>query len=372
MQKEKQVNSVIKMAMTQVKISVIIPVYNAAEFLGDCIQSLLRQTLQECEFILVNDGSTDASHQIIEQFLAKDNRIILINQGNAGRSAARNVGINAARGKYIGFVDSDDFVLEDMFENLYKQASLFDTDVVISNYFLGRDDKYIAKNEVFPVDVLYDQNFIQKNIIPNLLEREDLFAVWNKIYRRELVISQSIVFPKEYEEDQMFNLMVFNRVSNVLFINYRGYFYREVFNGVSKNIVKIDYFGIARQKFHLDYKNRFKLTISSHDCEKLKAIRFIQKVFYLVFKYATAEISFSDKIKKIKIMVFDPEVGILSKKFQKEILENQGQYEALVLKIIKNKSEAGLYLLVLAVKLTYHPKISEIIRNMNNFKLNKT
>ncbi|WP_165930165.1 glycosyltransferase family 2 protein [Flavobacterium ranwuense] len=358
--------------MTQIKVSVIIPVYNAEEFLADCIQSLISQTLEECEFIFVNDGSTDSSQQIIKQFQEKDHRIILINQENVGRSAARNIGIIDATGRYIGFVDSDDFVLEEMFENLYNRATEFDTDIVISNYFLGRDDKYIIKNAIFPVNILYDQNFIQKNVIPNLLEREDLFAVWNKIYKRELIISHSIVFPNEYEEDQMFNLWVFNTVSNVLFIDYAGYFYREVFNGVSKNIFKIDYFGIARQKLHVDYKKRYNLTIPYGEFEKLKAIRFIQKVFYLLFKYATAEISFSDKLKKIQIMVFDPEVNMLSKKYHKDILKNQGIFEALVLKIIKNKSVAGLYLLVLAVKLTYHPKTSEIIRNLNNFKFKKT
>jgi glycosyltransferase involved in cell wall biosynthesis len=358
--------------MTQIKLSVIIPVYNAADFLVDCIESLLSQTVQESEFIFVNDGSTDSSQQIIKQFQEKDDRIILINQENAGRSIARNIGISKASGEYIGFVDSDDFVLEDMFEALYKRATESDSDIVISNYFLGRDGKYIAKDAIFPVDVVYDQNFIQKNIIPNLIEREDLFSVWNKIYKRALVISHNIVFPNEYEEDQMFNLGIFSAVSNVVFIDYTGYFYREVFNGVSKNILKIDYFGIARQKFHVDYKERFKLTMSYHELEKLKAIRFIQKVFYLLFKYATAEISFRDKLKKIKIMVFDPEVSRLSKQYHKDILKNQGLFETLVFKIILNQSETALYLLVLAVKLSYHPKISESIRYVNNFKFKKT
>ncbi|WP_166921425.1 glycosyltransferase family 2 protein [Flavobacterium poyangense] len=358
--------------MAQIKVSVIIPVYNAEVFLVDCVKSMMNQTLKECEFIFINDGSSDNSRQIIEDFQKDDKRIKIINQDNAGRSAARNAGIANATGKYIGFVDSDDFVSQDMFEELYKKASEFDTDIVVSSYFLGRDNKYIFKDAVFPVNIIYDQRFIQNNIISNLLEREDLFAVWNKIYKKELITAHNIIFPNEYEEDQMFNLNIFNTASNVLFVDYSGYFYREVFDGVSKNIFKIDYFEIARQKFHFDYKTRFNLIIDDKEFEKLKAIRFIQKVFYLVFKYGTVKISFAYKIKKIKSMTFDSEVCMLAMKYGDDILKGQGTFEVLVLKIIKSKSLIGLYLLIFVIKLAYYPKVSEILRNLNNLKIKKT
>lgn len=358
--------------MEEIKVSVIIPVYNAEAFLIDCVQSLTNQTLQECEFIFVNDGSIDKSQEIIENYQKQDKRIRIINQENAGRSDARNTGIKEAKGKYIGFIDSDDFVLDDMFARLYKKVNEQNTDIIISNYFLGRDNKYVLKKEVFPVNIIYKKGFIQKNIIPNLLEREDLFSVWNKLYKRDLILNNNINFPCEYEEDQFFNLLAFNTVSNVLFIDYAGYFYREVFNGVSKNLFKVDYFEIARQKLHLDYKKRCNLIIPDEELDRRKAIRFVQKVFYLVFKYATIEITFEKKLKKIKTIAFDPEVISVAMNYSKDILKNQGLFESLVLKIIKNKSVAGLYLLVLAVKLTYHPKISEIVRNVNNFKFNKT
>jgi len=358
--------------MIQIKVSVIIPVYNAEVFLVDCVQSLINQTLQECEFIFINDGSLDKSQEIIENFQKQDRRIRIINQENTGRSEARNRGIREAKGKYIGFIDSDDFVLDDMFLSLYNRANEQDTGIVVSNYFLGRDKKYILKTEVFPVDIIYNREFIQKKIIPNLLEKEDLFSVWNKLYKRNLLLTHNISFPSEYEEDQFFNLLAFNAVSNVLFIDYAGYFYREVFNGVSKNLFKVDYFEIARQKLHLDYKKRCNLSISDEELNKLKAIRFVQKVFYLIFKYATIEISLDEKLKKIKTITFDPEVINISRNYSGEISKNQGLFEALVLKIIKYKSEAGLYLLVLAVKFSYHSKISEIVRNLNNFKIKKT
>ncbi|MFV8377598.1 glycosyltransferase [Flavobacterium sp. LB3R33] len=360
--------------MTQIKVSVIIPVYNAEGFLVDCIQSLISQTLQECEFIFVNDGSSDSSQQIIEQFQEKDNRIILINQENKGISGARNTGIEVSKGIYIGFVDNDDSIKETMFETLYNNAINNDFDIVVSKTILGRDGKYIIKQAVFPVEKIYDGEFIQKNIIPSLLREEDLFAVWNKIYKRSLVFQQQVRFPKTrvIEEDNMFNIQAFNKASKVIFIDYSGYFYREVATGESKKTIENDYFDKALQKFHFDYKKEYDLSITYQELEKLKAIRFIQRVCYLVYKCATAETSFDKKLSYIKNMVFHPTVFSLSNQYRNEILNNRGKFEFLVLKIIKNKSIVSLYLLVLSIKTFYHPKISETIRFLNNPRIQNT
>jgi glycosyltransferase involved in cell wall biosynthesis len=360
--------------MTQIKVSVIIPVYNAEGFLVDCIQSLISQTLQECEFIFVNDGSSDSSQQIIAQFQEKDNRIILINQENKGISGARNTGIEASKGTYIGFVDNDDYVKETLFETLYNNAIINDLDIVVSKTILGRDNKYIIKQAVFPVENIYEQEFIQKNIIPSLLREEDLFAVWNKIYKRSLVFQQQVRFPKTrvIEEDNMFNIQAFNKATKVIFIDYSGYFYREVGTSESRKTIENDYFDKALQKFNFDYKKEYDLSITYQELEKLKAIRFIRRVCYLVYKCATAETSFDKKMGYIKNMVFHPTVFSISNKYKDEILYNRGKYEFLVLKIIKNKTIVGLYLLVLSIKTVYHPKISEIIRFLNNPRIQNT
>src|SRR6476646_4070363 len=95
------------------KVSVIIPVYNAGKYITRCIESLLNQTLQECEFIFINDGSIDDSREIIEGYKQVDDRIILINQVNQGVSIARNKGLYLAAGEYVGFVDADDCIEKD-------------------------------------------------------------------------------------------------------------------------------------------------------------------------------------------------------------------------------------------------------------------
>ena len=360
--------------MTKIKVSVIIPVYNAERFLTDCIQSLINQTLRECEFIFVNDGSFDESQKIIEKYQETDDRIVLINQENRGISGARNTGIEASKGEYIGFLDNDDFVKETMFETLYNSAIQNDLDVVVSKTILGRDEKYIIKKAVFPIDKMYHQDFIQKNIVPSLLREEDLFAVWNKIYKRSLVFQYNVRFPgsRVIEEDNMFNIQAFNKASKVIFIDYSGYFYREVATSESRRTIENDYFDKALQKFHFDYKKEYNLLIDDDEFEKLKAIRFVQRVCYLVYKCATAKAPFAKKISYIKNMILHPEVFALANQYSDEILFNKGKFEFLVLKTIKNRSIVSLYLLVLAIKLLYHPKISEIIRSLNKSGIRNT
>lgn len=355
--------------MSPVKISVIIPVYNAKEFLGACIESLLNQTLTDCEFVFVDDGSTDNSAEIIREYQKNDNRIVLVSQINKGSSKARNSGIAVAKGEYIGFCDSDDFVKNDMFERLYETASNDNLDIVISKTILGRDRKYIIKDSGFAQGVCYDQKFIQSDIIPNLLRTEDLVAVWNKIYKQSFVNLYDIHFPKKssIEEDTMFNILAFNKAQKVMFIDYAGYYYREVPNSKSRLTIESDYFSKALEKYYFDYKKECCLSLPEVEIEKLEAIRFIQRVFYLVYKSSVAKVPFKTKYDYIKNMVFHPKVYELAQKYSREVIADKGIYEKTVLKAIINKSSAILLLLILGFKVGYHPAISEIIRKLNKF-----
>lgn len=353
------------------KISVIIPVYNSELYISECIESLINQSLKECEFIFVNDGSKDKSPQIIEKYAQQDSRIILINQENKGISIARNTGLDVAKGEYIGFMDNDDFVKHDMFETLYTNAKKDDLDIVISKTILGRDGKHIIKEAIFPVDKIYNQDFIQSKVMINLLKVEDLFAVWNKIYKKSLIDENKICFPKNriIEEDNMFNLQAFNLASKVRFIDYSGYYFRENTVSESRSFIENDYFEKALDKFYFDYIKEYNLQITYDEIEKLKAIRFVQRVFYLTFVCITYKrYSFKEKINYISKMLFYPIVFENAIKYHSEILQDKGIFEKLLYKIITNKSRKGLYLLVLLVKFVYSPKISEVIRFINNPK----
>ena len=140
-----------------IKISVITPVYNTEPYLRQCLDSLASQILKDMEFICVNDGSTDASLQILQEYAAADTRFRVINQPNGGYGKAINVGIRAARGEYIGFLESDDFAESNMFEVLYQAAIEKRADIVKSNYFIYRDGVSVF-HEVLK-EYLYEQVF---------------------------------------------------------------------------------------------------------------------------------------------------------------------------------------------------------------------
>ncbi|WP_369013317.1 glycosyltransferase family 2 protein [Flavobacterium anhuiense] len=353
--------------MGVIKVSVVIPVYNAKNYLHDCIKSLLSQTFVDCEFIFVNDGSTDNSLEIIQKYQEDDIRIKLINQENKGIAEARNAGIEIASGEYIGFLDNDDFVKVDFLENLYKKAAERYLDILVSKTILGRDGKYVIKDHGFSTDLIFAKDLIQEQIIPNLLKTEDLFAVWNKIYKRTFLLENNIRFPDDrvIEEDNIFNIQAFNKAEKVLFIEYAGYYYRDVADSKSRKIIENDYFSKALEKYYLDYKKEYSLSISYEELEKLKAIRFIQRIFYLVYKCSVLKIPFKIKWNYIKNMVFHEKVYELSIKYDEEILQDKGLYERTLLKIITKKTSFLLVLLILSIQIGYHPRISETIRKIN-------
>ena len=126
-------------------ISLVVPVYNVQEYLPECLDSLLGQSFAAIEIILVDDGSTDASAEICDRYAARDGRIRVVHQQNAGVSKARNVGIRLARGKYLGFVDGDDWVDRDYCKRLYETLIDYRADISICSYYVARSRKTIPE-----------------------------------------------------------------------------------------------------------------------------------------------------------------------------------------------------------------------------------
>ena len=161
------------------KISVIVPVYNVEEYLGKCLNSLVNQTLKDIEIIIVNDGTKDNSEKIINKFLKKYNNIKYYKKENGGLSSARNYGISKASCKYIGFVDSDDYIDKTMYERLYNKIISDDYDVALCDLYRVYDEKLVYTSSNVKKD-LKNKKEIQEamlNIYP---------TVWNKLYKKEL------------------------------------------------------------------------------------------------------------------------------------------------------------------------------------------
>ncbi len=353
------------------KVSVIIPVYNAEAFIGTTIQSLQAQTLQDCEFIFVNDGSKDNSGAIIQQYAKTDGRIKLIEQHNQGISIARNNGIAIATGTYLTLMDNDDFVKPDMYEVLYNTAVKDNLDIVVSRTILGRDDKYLVKEAVFPVDIIYDNAFSHNTIIPSLLKTEDMFAVWNKLFNRDFVERHNIRFPanRDIEEDSMFNFAAFSKANKIKFINYSGYYYNNITINESRKFIERDYFARAIERYLFDYKVYFNLPIEQEKAQQLKAIRFVHRVFYLIFS-CTLEKQTPRTVRHayIKKMMCNPLLQQVINQYNITELEVQGRYQKMVFFVLRKRSWAGLLLIITVLELVYTPALSELLRKINKTK----
>lgn len=211
-------------------ISIIIPVYNAELYLVKCLNSLVSQTKKNIEIIIVNDGSTDRSLDIAEKYASKyPDMIKVINQENQGQSVARNVGILESTGKYIGFVDCDDYVNEKMYEILYNKAVEGNLDLVACNVNAVYPSKSITINSGI--------DFVSKDLTKE--ERNKLLlnmytVVWNKIYRRDLFENKDLLFePGIWFEDVLFLYKMIPYLKSVGFVEDILYLYIQRDNSIT-------------------------------------------------------------------------------------------------------------------------------------------
>lgn len=330
-----------------VKVSVIIPVYNAENFLGECIESLLAQTLKECEFIFVNDGSKDRSEQIIHQYKEKDKRIILINQENQGVSCARNKGLETAVGEYIGFVDADDFVKAGMFEMLYNIAKQGDLDTVVSDFESEVGNKYSRHSYSFPKNTKLNKDYINEVILPYLLEEEDLNTACNKLYKRKILLDETIRFPENMAigEDGLFNLKFFNKANTLIYADYSGYFYRNVLGSATRNHKHTNLFQKAIEIYKRQELTTFIDIFGKEKVQQCKSKKLIKSIMAYLYQFAALpDTSFHLRYKYIKSMI--------NHELVRESLLHyspKGRYERVVIKMMKSRLTLGLILTALYI-----------------------
>lgn len=202
-------------------ISVIIPIYKVEDYLKQCIDSVINQSYKHLEIILVDDGSPDNCGKICDEYANKDKRIKVIYKENGGLSDARNAGINVAKGDYIAFVDSDDWIHQEMCEKLITIAIEEEADIVECKF------KSVYKREYMDEDNINQKVKVFNNIeaLKNHFYGQDLYrCVWNKIYKRELF--NNIRFPKGIEaEDLHTTYKLFYKAKKIAFTEYIGYYY---------------------------------------------------------------------------------------------------------------------------------------------------
>ena len=205
-------------AKTKIKVSVIVPIYNAEAYLDKCVKSIISQSLRDIEVILINDGSTDNSLFIAEKYAKLDSRVRVINKENSGPAASRNIGIREAKGEYIGFVDSDDYVSYDMYEKLYALSKENETEIAMCSYYdiygannYAKDKKIVESG--LENGICYKKNSIRKHIITTFTDGNNygFFSMCNKIYKLGWLRNTHILIDesREHGEDWWFNINLF-------------------------------------------------------------------------------------------------------------------------------------------------------------------
>lgn len=260
-----------------VKISIVIPIYNAEDHLQRCVDSVLNQTEKNIEIILVDDGSKDNSIEICKNYLNQDKRVQLIHQENSGVSAARNRGIEQACGEYIGFIDSDDWIEPNMYECLLREANQASADIVICDARTVYED---GKIQADTITQLSGNQILQKSEFTPSLLLEMAGSAWRCIYKNhryndKLQKQKTILFPLgvKFSEDRIFNLYAFGQANKICYI--KKAFYNRYMN--EKSTV---------HRFHQDYFEACKKSMDGIE----QAIRYawednneLQKVYLSQF-----------------------------------------------------------------------------------------
>lgn len=244
---------------SQPKVSVIVPVYNNAQYLHECIDSIVNQTLQEIEIICIDDGSTDKSSEILDEYARKDPRVKVIHKKNTGYGHSMNVGLDAATGEYIGIVESDDYILPEMYDTLYQTAKKYDVDFVKSDFKRFYGDK---KNRIFEDRFLTEDKSIYGKIL-NPQENLSLFhlnnVIWNGIYSYRFIFNNNIRFnetPGASYQDNGFWFQIFMWAKKIYCIKNNLYMLRRD-NPNSSVLSKVKVFCMCDEyKFIRDILNK--------------------------------------------------------------------------------------------------------------------
>ncbi|MBO5530138.1 MAG: glycosyltransferase family 2 protein [Bacilli bacterium] len=304
--------------------SIIIPIYNSANTLERCIDSIIKQDYKNLEIILVNDGSKDNSLKICEKYKKMDNRIILINKENGGVSSARNEGLKIAKGEYISFVDSDDYIEKNMYTLISNTFEKNACDVVIFNMFFENDNN----------EIIYDLNHSNFNFkkfdFPTYSYYTKTISGYacNKVYSRKLIYQENhnIKFNCDVyiAEDSLFGYEVFNNSKDISYsyINDRLYHYvlsNSSATNTTFNYKKLTYFDVIKKEIEILNDNNINNSF-------LKADYIINSVRYNVFMKKN-NFKYDKRFEKIKIT---------AKKFKKEINYKELRLDLIIKLIIAN------------------------------------
>lgn len=264
-------------------VSVIVPVYNCEKYLGKCIDSVLKQTYKSLEVIIINDGSSDSSHEIAERFSKLDKRIKLINQENKGVSATRNKGLENSTGKYVLFVDADDYIEKNMIELLVNASEKYNTQITSCGLFIEENSSDHPGKTWDSIAFNGGETIILNNeelrcVFPEKLATTVFHSVFAKLYRLDYIKQNSSFFDPEISlgEDYLFNLPLFRKVDKYAYINNSLYHYNIRYSNINlSGKYRADMFEIKRKLFNATIS-----ILNSWNTDNKHFDRYVYEVFF--------------------------------------------------------------------------------------------
>jgi glycosyltransferase involved in cell wall biosynthesis len=312
-------------------ISVVIPVYNVEKYLSKAVESVIEQTYNKLEIILVDDGSTDNCAEICDSFAEKDSRVIVIHQKNSGLSGARNAGIKMASGDYIFFLDSDDYIEPDTLEFAVKNAQLYKTDLVIWGYITEYENKQQPDKEIRVPDCLIYEGNNDLDYVPSCIG-----YAWNKLYNRDIIERNNLEFRHGVSlvEDILFNRDYIAHVSRILFVDkcFNHYLQRNVptlgtkqyDNALELKMMSLDAWQDILKKmcFKPDIRNSY-----------ISNMKYYTVSFFVRMTARNTELNFNERVKLIRRYLSDDDVKKLIGAIKTYGIKNKVIYELMKLKV---------------------------------------
>lgn len=315
-------------------ISIVVPVYNNENRIHQCVESLLNQTLNDIEIILIDDGSSDQSGIIIDEMKSKDSRIKAIHQENKGVSNARNIGIELAEGRFIGFIDSDDYVDCQMYEKLYNKVISENSSMGMCRFCIV--DSYLKKEEMWNFNI--EDNNIAEYMFKDMIGKNNeidfntsdtlMGSVCRCIYDKNILNLNNIRFDEDttYAEDLLFNLKYIKGIKNISLINEPLYYYH-----IKKDSLSSAY----RENFYTIIRELMvKIEKISDDYTMDKRINYAWfKYLIEVLRNLTINVSFfnSNRYRKLKAIVNDKENTVRLKNIRLKKLNMKNKFFYIIL-----------------------------------------
>lgn len=323
--------------MNKYKVTVVVPIYNVEKYLRRCIDSIINQTMREIEIILVDDGAIDNSGNICDEYAKIDKRIKVIHQKNAGLSAARNSGIKIATAQYICFIDSDDYIEEDMIEYLYKGAEKYNSDIACCGFSNIYENGVIEKVTIPTKEIIFStQEALNIHLFSGYID----VVAWNKLYKTKLF--KDILYPEGYlYEDMLTTYKLLSKAEKISLHPDSKYFYckrktsiggssfspktlnlvnacDECVNFVLKNYPNSKDIKVSKIQWYIVVLN--KMIVSNEiDYNFLKEIRkMIKKYIILILNN-----KYLNKTRKIQIIILLINYKLYSYLYKKFILKNR-------------------------------------------------